>query len=149
MTKPLFEVTDYQDHTVGHVGKWSDLDKYTFQTFPGKLFLKNALKLTGMEVSLNKLAPGAGVPFRHKHKKHEELFIFVKGQGQFQVDGHTMDISEGTVIRVAPGGVRTWRNNSSEALYYVVVQANSESPCEAEISDGIGVDGPVEWPSGD
>ena len=149
MTEPLFEVTNHQNHTVGQVGRWSGLDQYTFQTYPGKLFLKNAMRLTGMEVSLNKLPPGVEVPFLHKHRKHEELFIFVKGKGQFQVDGQTMDVSEGTVIRVAPEGVRTWRNNSSEDLYYVVVQANSQTPCEAEIADGIGIDGPVEWPPED
>ena len=40
---------------------------------PGKLFLNPILGLTGMEVSVNCLPAGAGVPFYHKHHSNEEL----------------------------------------------------------------------------
>jgi len=47
-----------------------------------------------------------------------------------------MDVKEGTVIRVAPEGVRTWRNDSSEDLYFIVIQAKAGSYSGKEISDG-------------
>jgi mannose-6-phosphate isomerase-like protein (cupin superfamily) len=152
MAKLLFDRVEGQNFTVAHVGKWADLDQYTFQhpklpgTYPGKLFLKNVLKLTGMEVSLNKVPQGTQLPFYHKHQEHEELYLFIKGKGQFQIDGEVVDVREGTVIRVAPDGVRTWRNNSSEDLYFVVIQAKAGSVSKENISDGIGVGHGVEWP---
>ncbi len=127
MEKLVFEKIEGQNFTVAHIGKWTYLDKYIFKhpklpgAFTGKLFLKNELKLTGTEVSLNKLPPGAQIPFYHKHKENEELYLFIKGKGQFQIDGEVVDVREGTVIRVAPDGVRTWRNNSSEDLYCIVI----------------------------
>jgi mannose-6-phosphate isomerase-like protein (cupin superfamily) len=143
---------DGENFTAVHLGKWTDLDKYSFKTpklprpYPGKLFLKTELKLTGMEVSLNKLPPGTQMPFHHKHQENEELYLFIKGKGQFQIDGKIVDVHEGTAIRVGPEGVRIWRNNSSEDLFFVVIQAKAESLFGEDISDGIGIEQSVEWP---
>jgi len=152
VTELTFDKLEGDSFTAAHIGKWADLDRYAFQhpklpkPHPGKLFLKKELKLTGMEVSLNKLPPGTQMPFYHKHQENEELYLFIKGTGQFQIDGEVVDVHEGTAIRVAPEGVRTWRNNSSEDLYFVVIQAKAQSLSGEDISDGIGVEGPVEWP---
>jgi mannose-6-phosphate isomerase-like protein (cupin superfamily) len=112
----------------------------------GKLFLKKVLGLTSMEASLGILPPGVGLPFLHRHREHEELYLFVGGKGQFQVDGEVIDVSEGTVIRVAPEGARTWRNNSAEPLAYICVQAAAGTVKGDATSDGMAVDRPVEWP---
>lgn len=146
-----FNKMESKNFTVAHVGKWDELDGYIFKhpklpyAVQGKVFLKNELKLTGMEASLTKLPASASIPFYHKHKEHEELYIFIRGRGQFQIDGEVIDVSEGTVIRVAPEGVRTWRNNSSEDLYCIVVQAKAGSLGGEDISDGVAVSQPVRW----
>ena len=110
----------------------------------GKVFLQERLHLTGMEVSLNKLAVGAQVPFLHKHKTHEELYFILRGTGQIQVDGKTIEVKEGTGVRIAPDVARTWRNNGTEDLYYFVVQAKAGSMPSAK-GDGILVREPIEW----
>ena len=84
---------------MGSLEKWRH---YVFEnpkvpTTQGKCFLKETMNLTGMEVSLNVLAPGEGIPFYHKHRENEELYIFIKGKGQFQVDGEVFDVVEGSV----------------------------------------------------
>ena len=151
MDKLPFKKMEGHKFTVIHIGNWTNLDKYTFEhpklpgSYTGKLFLKSELKLTGMEVSLNKLPPGTQMPFYHRHKHNEELYLFIKGKGQFQIDGEVVDVREGTVIRVAPDGVRTWRNNSSEDLYFIVIQSRAGSLSGENISDGIGVGHGVEW----
>ena len=86
------------------------------------------------------------MPFHHKDQEHEELYLFIKGKGQFQIDGEVVDVREGTAIRVAPDGVRIWRNNSSEDLYFAVIQAKAKSLSGEDISDGIGVGNRIEWP---
>jgi uncharacterized cupin superfamily protein len=111
----------------------------------GKLFLKEVLGLTSMEVSLGKMAPGAALPFFHKHREHEELYIIVGGRGQFQIDDQVLDVKEGSVIRVAPDGARAWRNNSTGDLYYVCIQAAVGTVKGDATSDGVGVDRPVHW----
>lgn len=54
-----------------------------------------------------------------------------------QIDGEVVNIKEGTVVRVTPDGNRTWRNNSQEDLYYVVIQAKEGSLRQDTFEDGI------------
>lgn len=62
------------------------------------------------------------------------------------VDGELRDVREGSVIRVAPDGVRTWRNHSQEDLYYIVIQAMAASMSATAIEDGVMYQGMVMWP---
>lgn len=130
------------------VGKWGDLLQYKntkpFKA-PGKVFLKDNLQCTGMEVSLNVFPPGISMPFYHKHKENEELYIFVKGKGQFMIDDEILEIKEGTVVRVAQEGERIWRNNSSEPLYFICIQAKANTMKESNVEDGIMLDKSIEW----
>jgi uncharacterized cupin superfamily protein len=139
-----------KDFTLFQTGRLTEWGKYIYKnnnvpSTEGKLFLKELLGLTGMEVSINKLKPGEGIPFYHKHKNNEELYIFLKGRGQFQLNGNIFDIQEGSVVRVYPEVIRAFRNNSSEDLYFIVIQAKVGSFSGEGISDGIGSGSPVQW----
>ncbi|MBL8414703.1 MAG: cupin domain-containing protein [Propionivibrio sp.] len=113
----------------------------------GKLFLNSILGLTGMEVSVNCLRAGSAMPFYHKHHCHEELYLFLKGRGQFYVDGIVIEIQEGTALRVYPEGERTWRNNSREDLFYLVIQATENSINADGTEDGYSDQRNVVWPA--
>lgn len=135
-----------QHYTVANVGNFNELLKQG-EMYKGKLFLKDILNLTGMEVSLNQLPPGAQVPFYHAHIENEELYIFLKGHGQFQIDGEVIDVTEGSVIRVGTGGLVTWRNNSTdEDLLYIVIQAKQDTLTQWTRSDATVPDQKVTWP---
>ncbi|HEU5280470.1 MAG TPA: cupin domain-containing protein [Gammaproteobacteria bacterium] len=126
-------------------GPFEKMDQYSFkhpklpEDVAGKQFLKGELDLTGMEVSLNKFPAGTSMPFSHKHRENEEFYIFLKGKGEFCVDGDWFDVQEGSAIRVAPKGVRTWRSSSSEELLFIVIQAKAGSFEGDSIQDGIPV----------
>lgn len=134
-----------------NAGNFADLFQYELKhplrkaPVYGKLFLKDHLNLSSMQVSLNKLPAGAAVPFYHKHKNNEELYIFIGGKGQVQIDGQTIDVQEGSCVRISPDGERTWRNNSREDLYYIVIQGKDGSLEEDTFDDGIPGDRPVQW----
>lgn len=140
-----------QNYSIFEVGALENIGQYSFTSkvlpsaISGKKFLKDELALTGMEVSFNTFPPGAAMPFYHQHREHEELYIFLKGRGQFQIDGKVIDVKEGTAIRVAPTGVRAWRNNSDQDLLYVVIQAKANSLPKGTIEDGVAVDKKVTW----
>lgn len=139
------------DHfTAAQVGEWEQVGSYATEfpgfTANGKLFLKDLLGMTGMEISMNVLPAGVVMPFQHQHKENEEVYIFVKGSGQFMVDGQEIPVQEGTVIRVGTEGNRSWRNNSTEDLYYIVIQAKEHSLTQATLGDGIVIPGrPDAW----
>jgi len=144
------KTTTGKQFAAADVGPWRDLDRHAHPhpklgPIRGKVFLKEVLGLTSMEASLGKMGPGASLPFFHRHVEHEELYIFVGGRGQFYVDDDVIEVREGTVIRVSPEGARTSRNNSTEELYYICIQAAAGSVKGDATSDGRGVDKPVVW----
>ena len=113
----------------------------------GKHFLKDILGFTGCEISINSLPPGAGMPFYHQHKDNEEVYIFIQGKGQVQVDDEVIDVQEGSIVRIAPNGQRTWRNNSNEPLLYIVIQMKENSLRQYGLGDGIIAEKAVAWPN--
>ena len=152
MTEKRGEVTTGENFSATELGELENLDRYKFThaklpfEVEGKVFLNSVLGLTSAEVSINKLPPKTSMPFHHRHRKNEEIYIFIKGNGEFRVDDQLLPIREGTIIRVAPEGTRCWRNVSDEPLYYVVVQAPAGSyGNDRTIEDGEAVRKPVVW----
>ena len=134
------------------VGKMDELNQHTLilapgVEIPGKVFTGSALGATGAEMSFQRIEPGAGVGFLHTHKTHEELYIIVKGKGEYQVDGEVFPISDGSVIRVAPDGMRALRNNGTEPMVMICVQykAGSFGKDDDIMTDGNISDAPVKW----
>jgi mannose-6-phosphate isomerase-like protein (cupin superfamily) len=139
--------------SAARVGPLKDLIRYAVDsprlglTLPGKVFLQDVLGLTGMEISLGLMPPHASIPFLHKHDQNEEVYLFLRGRGEMLVDGRVVPVSEGTAVRVAPDGVRCWRNTSDDDLVYLVIQAKAGSLEQWTGTDGIGVPEPPSWPT--
>ena len=87
-----------------------------WQNVEGKTFLGKELAMTGAEASLQRIAAGEDAPFLHSHKTHEELYVIISGKGEYEVDGEKTAVSEGTIIRVSPAGVRALRNISDKDM---------------------------------
>ncbi|HTX89354.1 MAG TPA: cupin domain-containing protein [Bacteroidales bacterium] len=138
-------------HTAIHLGKMENLAEYTMihpklQTeVKGKIFTGEKLKSTGSEISFTVLPPYKEIPFIHQHHRHEEIYVILKGSGQFRVDDATFDISEGTVIRVSPEGKRTYRNTSPEPLIFLCIQSCHGSLQGFNVSDGFRTPGETAW----
>lgn len=141
-----------QNFAVADLGLFSELRKFTFETpeapikLEGKVFLKQILNLSSAEISFNNLSPNTSIPFYHKHRLNEEIYIFIQGQGEFQVDDSVFSVREGTVVRVDPEGERCMRNISdTEDLCWIVVQSRKGSYTDHTIQDGFGVQKQVSW----
>lgn len=136
-------ITSGLNFTAAAIGAMDQLQAHRFAPpqlpfeTEGKVFLKKMLGLTGAEISVNSL-PGRGeLPFAHKHRLNEEVYLFLNGEGEFHVDEARFAVSEGSVVRVAPEGARWLKNLGPKPLVYVVIQARGGSYGEGEtISDG-------------
>ena len=106
-----------------NIGSWDEVIGYELPMGPnvlhGKVFVGQAVGATGSELSFQTLVPGQDSGFLHTHKTHEELYIIIKGEGQYQVDGEIFPVREGTVIRVSPDGKRALKNKPDNALHPV------------------------------
>ena len=149
--KTVKEIVKDKNYTAIDLGNLDELMEYSLihkinkQKIEGKVFIKDATDATGTEISFNSLAPKAEQPYFHIHKKNEETYIILKGYGYFQVDGNCFEIKEGSVIRVAPSGIRGIKNNSDETMIYIVVQSKENSLQEYTTDDGKRVAFEPKW----
>lgn len=132
------------NYSVNHIGSLDNILTRDFNGVYGKHFTRNELGLTGCEVSINCIPAGQGVPFVHSHKKNEEVYIVLRGNGIFHVDGEEFQIQEGSLIRVAPAGARALKAGS-EDLYYICIQAEAGSLTGATREDGIKLAAKLAW----
>src|SRR5262245_27369919 len=113
----------------------------------GKLFLRGLLGSAGLEMSLNVVPPGKGIPFLHRHRENDEVYVVVGGRGRFLVDGECLAVQEGSVLRLGPPAARAWRNNSDGPLYFLCIQYRADGMIEGGAVDGEKVEGNLAWPN--
>lgn len=131
-------------------GKFANLNEYTFELapevkIPGKVFGGVAVGATGGDFSFQSFAPGTETDFLHTHKTHEELYFFLSGKGEFQVDGEVFAVAEGSVVRVAPEGKRSVRNNGAEPLVMLCVQYRGNTLTADDANDADILADKVVW----
>jgi len=121
------------------VGKMSEIIEHELPmgpdfTLKGKVFAGQAVGATDSG-------------FLHTHKTHEELYIILKGEGQYQVDGEIFPVSEGTIIRVAPDGKRALKNTGCENLTMLCIQykANAFTEADSPMTDGVILKDELKW----
>ncbi|MGL5273524.1 MAG: cupin domain-containing protein [Phocaeicola sp.] len=148
--KTALKKANGENYTAIEVGRMNDLSQYTLVLspeiqIPGKVFLGNLLNTTGAEISFQSFLPNSETGFLHTHKTHEELYIFVSGKGEFQVDEKIFEVTEGSVVRVAPNGKRSVRNNSNEPLVMICIQYKANAFSADDINDGQILGEKVKW----
>ena len=135
-----------------NIGKVSEIIEHELPmgpdfTLKGKVFVGQAVGATGSELSFQTLVPGQDSGFLHTHKTHEELYIILKGEGLYQVDGDIFPVSEGTVIRVSPDGKRALKNTGSENLTMLCIhyKANAFTEADSPMTDGVILKDELNW----
>ncbi len=140
-----------KNHVAIDLGQVDQLMDYSYlhpkrhQEVKGKVFVGEILKSTSAEISFTVIPPKTEMPFMHQHKNHEEIYVILKGSGQFQVDDSIFDVSEGSVIRISPDGKRIYRNNSDHPLTFLCVQNQAGTLDSFNVEDGFLAEGEILW----
>lgn len=148
--KQIQKLADAANFSAINLGKIADIKDYVLELgpeirIPGKVFGGQALGATGGEFSFQVFAPGQETGFLHTHRNHEELYFFLAGKGEFQVDGKVFAVEEGSVVRVAPAGRRSVRNNGDQPLVMLCVQYRADTFTAEDAADGNILSDPVKW----
>lgn len=148
--KQIQQIASGSNFAAINIGSLASLNEYELQLgpdvkIPGKVFGGAALGATGGEFSFQVFQPGQESGFYHMHKTHEELYFFLSGHGEYQVDGENIPVSEGSVVRVSPAGKRTVRNTGTEPLTMLCVQYRDATFTPDDATDGVILDEPVKW----
>lgn len=148
--KQIQTIKKAADFSAANFGRLADIKDYVLELgpeirIPGKVFGGQAVGATGSEFSFQIFAPGQETGFLHTHRNHEELYFFLGGKGEFQVDGDVFPIEEGSVVRVAPEGRRSVRNNGTAPLVMLCVQYRGNTFTADDSTDGNILNEPVKW----
>lgn len=69
---------------------------------------RGAIRSQQVGVSRFTYAPGAHMPYGHRHEEQEEVYVIVGGSGRAKLDDEIVDVAEWDVIRVAPEVMRAF-----------------------------------------
>lgn len=122
--------TSGKNYTTMSIGDFADFRE------KGRDEIGQELGLTGCEISFNHKPAGWVSPFLHSHKRNEEVYIVISGNGTFQVDDETIPLREGSVVRVAPDGIRAIHAGDA-GLMYLCIQAEQGSLTQCTKDDGV------------
>lgn len=141
MTKQIQNIANAKNFNAVNIGKFDDIGQYITHSpagdMPGKVFLKDTIDATGIEFSFQSMPPKTSSPFLHSHKQNEEVYIVISGSGIFQIDNTDVPITEGSIIRVSPAGVRGLKNTGDAPLVYMAIQVRENSLAQWTGDDGI------------
>ncbi len=150
--KKIETIKTGKNYAAVNVGKINEIIEHELPmgpgvTIKGKVFAGQAVGATGSELSFQTLVPGQDSGFLHTHKTHEELYIILKGEGQYQVDGEIFPVSEGAIVRVSPDGKRALKNTGSEKLTMLCIQykANVFTEADSPMTDGVILQDELKW----
>ena len=131
-----------KNYTIGNIGDFKNLNEYSYlhstvdMAIPGKVFVGEKLDMSSMEISFQVLKAGQGIPFDHMHNENEEVYVIIKGSGEFIIDEEVTAVKEGSIIKIEPEGKRRWRNNSDDDFIVMVIQAVSKTLNKFNVTDG-------------
>lgn len=75
---------------------------FDFATLPWLTSPRKQLDLKGVALGLINLPPDQGYTFTHRHRRQEEVYLVIDGNGVLLVDGELLDLVRGDAVRVAP-----------------------------------------------
>ncbi len=101
----------------------------------GKVFLHEILGLTGSEISFNYIPSGSKAPFSHKHKENEEVYMVLRGEGSMEIDGKSVKVKEGSVVKVSPAAIRKIESTENSELIVAIIQTRAGSLEQFTLTD--------------
>ena len=97
-------------------------------------FARRALAGETLGLSLMKLAPGFRVPFGHKHRAQEEIYVVVRGSARVKVDDDVVELGEWDAIRFGRDAMRQVEAGP-DGVEYLAFGAGDD-PGDAELAQG-------------
>jgi uncharacterized cupin superfamily protein len=94
-----------------------------------------ALGLENSGFSYLRLAPSFRMPFGHKHKNQEELYVLVSGQARMKIEDEVKDLKPWDAVRVHKDTMRSMEAGEDGAEF-LVVGAPSTGPGDGDVVQG-------------
>jgi len=93
------------------------------------------LELEGFGVSYQRLAPNFRLPFGHKHKQQEEVYVVVSGGGRAKLEDDVVELKEWDALRVPKDTTRGFEAGP-DGMELIAIGAPNTGPGDADMANG-------------
>ena len=90
------------------------------------------LEMENSGISYQRIAPNFRVPFAHKHKNQEEVYLVVSGSVRMKVEDEVLELKQWDAVRVHKDTMRGFEGGSDGAEV-IAIGAPSTGPGDAEM----------------
>jgi len=94
-----------------------------------------ALGLENSGLSYQRLAPNFRLPFGHKHKNQEEIYLLVGGDARIKLDDEVVDLKPFDAVRVAKDTMRSFEAGP-EGAELIAIGAPNTGPGDGDTVQG-------------
>lgn len=99
-------------------------------------FAASELDLANSGVSYQRLEPGFRIPFGHRHKRQEELYVIVEGSALIKLDDEIVEVSELDAVRI-PADVMRCVEGGPEGVAFLAFGAPRTGASPAEDTEMV------------
>ncbi len=96
---------------------------------------RNPLGCESCGISYLRLGAGWRVPFGHKHKQQEEIYVLVNGSARMKVEDDVIELQPFHAVRVPPDTMRGYEGGPDGAEL-IVIGAPSTGPGDGDVVPG-------------
>jgi uncharacterized cupin superfamily protein len=90
------------------------------------------LGLENSGVSYIRIAPGFRIPFGHKHKQQEEVYVLVNGSARIKINDEVRDLKQWDAVRLHRDTLRGFEAGDDGAEF-IAIGAPNTGPGDAEV----------------
>jgi mannose-6-phosphate isomerase-like protein (cupin superfamily) len=98
-------------------------------------FARGPLELQNAGLSHFRVAPGFRLPFGHRHREQEEVYVVVAGSARVRVDDDVVALQEWDAIRIPPGATRAFEAGPDGAEILAFGAPNTENKDAEMVGD--------------
>ena len=92
------------------------------------------LELENFGVSYQRIEPNFRVPFGHKHKNQEEVYVLVSGNARIKIEDEVRELRQWDAVRLHRDTVRGFEAGDQGAEFLAIGAPNT-GPGDAEVID--------------
>ncbi len=93
------------------------------------------LEMENAGLSYQRIAPNFRVPFGHKHKTQEEVYVVLSGTLRMKIEDEVHNLKQWDAVRVSKDTMRTFQGGS-EGAEMLAIGAPSTGPGDADMVQG-------------
>jgi quercetin dioxygenase-like cupin family protein len=91
------------------------------------------LEMENAGVSYLRIAPGFRMPFGHKHKQQEEVYVLVKGSAKIKIEDDVHELKQWDAVRLHRDTMRSFEGGP-EGAEFIAIGAPNTGPGDADMT---------------